>query len=1340
MNHRLNLLTLSVHPNIYRLFLILISGLFVQSSPLWGQDSDESEDDDEDVLLLSPFEVTTNQDTGYRTTNSTAGTSLNMAIRDIPVPLEVINREMLDDMQATDLNEALELSAGVFTDNYVNNSANTNAGFVEISPSAVGNFNDPFQNNISIRGYTVPNQQRAGFRVGGIVNAYRVVLGGDTDGIMTERIEVVRGPQSLLYGINVLSGIVNIEPKRPLPSFAASASVMVGSNNEMRTTLDVTGPLIKDKLNYRLLGAYQSFEDPLIDFQESERKTLGIQFEWQITEKTKLFVEYVNSRRENRGIGPLTFSTSAGGDSGFNLLDEYDEAFNFGRDRLLPTYVPRSTDANGNRTYDLYDTYYQDHDLSFLGAGYYAADGIEDGPLVKKPGNEAFYDFSDRGPGFNISGPDTYKIQEENNLLAQLYHNFTENLSMELGVYHTEVDIEELNVALGTQWNTNTDLDTTAMIPGKPYSGLEARNYQNWYQNPEVIAANGSTDPLGFGVGEAFLFPLSWIVPVEVPAWDDPSVTKGFGSFRERAFDVPFTPEEALVNNRRIDRLYAFYRWYKRPSSSVSNQLRGRLVYEFETDFWGIDASHSLIGGYSFIEDKVDFFTGIGNFASVYSAPRTKFRTSGTYGGKVASDPVYFRRSVFDTDPIRLRDDDVIADARNYSLGNLGLPNQYQEAGVARSGYKEATIWYRGMYGIYRGQLWNDKLTLIGGVRRDSYQGKEKEQLVVVDYNYESDKWLGVNGVIPDLTGLYGNEDWVDDPSLPDSVNQKASKHIRDMRYEIDPGTDEIVTDSLGNPVYSKPNGTIRHTYDEAQNFVTKTAGFSWRVIDPISMYFVYSEGVFPNTGHRDGADNPVQAERTRSTEIGVKFDLFDSKVSGTLSLWQIKRENAVTQWRYAPSPAKWHGGAREPADNIVWAFSPENTDPDKTYNFGLSAIANGNLDPNNPDDVAKATPYRGGVLWPLNYGISTRFVERAMEKLNHNVGDSNPTNPYSVYVPGDESFFQTSEIDPNGAILTAFDRGPNGGTTSYSVDSPGLYYWLVVDYEKLKQQPEDSVLRTAFDLAMQGAEVHGPPTEDSPTVNLFSGPLQDYGDAGINYMTFSDEYLNNASTMHYASDITNVTFEEDGWGFDGQITYSPTPQWDIIFTYAHQEREVAGRGLNLLDPIGPDGTNWGTEYDIWVYLLGAENFDDPTRPSTYNGASVRGLDLSFVPQDSATVRTRYSFDSGILDGLTIGGGVRYEGEVVTSTEIGGDRLRSNLYRAPNRPAVYFVSGFVSYKFEWADVDWKVQLNVDNILDHDHDVVYKSYNDDSPFDIPIVRRTEVYYDPRVWRLALSARF
>jgi outer membrane receptor for ferric coprogen and ferric-rhodotorulic acid len=1305
----------------YRMSRCLSMGVMIFASTLaHGQDAGEELDDEEDIIELSPFVVTEDDGGGYLVTNSTAGTSLNMMIRDIPVSLEVLNREMLDDLQATNLEESLIYSAGVFTDNYRANSSATGA-FADRSPSAIGNFDDPFQNLVSIRGYSVPNQQRAGFRVGAVINAYGVVLGGSTDGILTERVEVVRGPQSLLYGINVLSGVTNLEPKRPLAEFRTKVSLGVGSDNEFRATLDTTGPILKDKLNYRVLSAFQSFDDQQdqIDFRKYERQTYALQFDIFpfSTPKTRIFVEYVHASQKSEGIGPQTFSTGT-------LRDEWGETFNFGRDDpTYPFYIPNSPDG------DVFDQYFQDHQLSHI-PGYedYVADGIEDGPLVKQPKNEQYYDFRDRGRTFNVSGPDTYKIQKENNLLVQLYHSFSDNLHLELGVYHTEVDIEERNVSLNTFWNEDENNGIFGLNE-KPYGTNPFQSgYVDWFENPELIAADVQNDRIGRGIGEVFIFPTAQRMGNLV----DPTFSELIYSAPRKTYDPDlvngqnqsafFIDPTNGYTEKGVDRVYAYYFWYEKPSTSESNQIRGRLAYDFKTDFLNIDGEHTIVVGYHFTEDDVAFLQGSGGSPGTHYTRYlgTSNRSTEDYQGNVANDAIYFRNSVFDTEPIRYNGENI-AFANNLNVGNLGglrLDGKEENASyIGRSGYKEVQLWFRGLYGIYRGQFWKDKLTIIGGVRHDAYQGKEREQLLILDRQQLTGLSTGGSvdqSIIPQLYGFYGDQPWESRADRPDSLNANIARSVDQMRA-------------------SMPNGTIEHTYDKTQTFNTKTFSASYRITEDVSAYVAYSEGVFPNTGFRDGAYNPIDAEQTKNKEIGLKFDLFDGKLSGTVSFYNIRRSNAITQWNYAPRPSAWQGGPENSDPTGTEAFSPLNTFQEYTLNKEIGVDRVGYI---SDLDDPNLSPYRGSIYLPLGYGISPRYYELAREQLGLGM---------PAYGSGGISKSKINDYgdNNNNEVIAIFDRGNDLDNN----DGPNSNQWIVVDYENAlrDKDPNTDVWKRAFELAMDNALVHGPPDAPEPgdPVDILSGELLPYGGAGINYSSHSDPFLNNPSGKSGGlRSPTLVTFEEEGNGIDGQIVYSPTKSWQVVFNFSHQKREVVGNGLNLVDPIGPDGQgglkNWGTEYDVWVYILGAENFEDPTRPSTYNGESVRGLDLSYVPRKSGGLLTHYTFSNGPLKNLRIGGGMQYEGEVITATAIGGQRLEENRYLPPNRPARVVFNAFARYKFELWDVNWGVQLNVNNIADHTYDIVTATYENE--LDQPVYRRTEAYYRPRIWRLSLTAEF
>jgi iron complex outermembrane recepter protein len=82
-------------------------------------------------------------------------------------------------------------------------------------------------------------------------------IAGGTAGIATElfdleRIEVVKGPQSTLYGRNAFAGAVNYISKRPSFTPEARALFELGSYGQMQATGSLTGPLIADKLAVRI--------------------------------------------------------------------------------------------------------------------------------------------------------------------------------------------------------------------------------------------------------------------------------------------------------------------------------------------------------------------------------------------------------------------------------------------------------------------------------------------------------------------------------------------------------------------------------------------------------------------------------------------------------------------------------------------------------------------------------------------------------------------------------------------------------------------------------------------------------------------------------------------------------------------------------------------------------------------------------------------------------------------------------------------------------------------------------------------------------------------------------
>lgn len=93
-----------------------------------------------------------------------------------------------------------------------------------------------------------------------------------------ERIEVLKGPQGALYGRNAIGGAINIVTREPSNDFDGWAQVGAGSGNLRSASGAVSGPIVEDKLLFRLSGAYKDSDGNIenvflhekVDFYESK--------------------------------------------------------------------------------------------------------------------------------------------------------------------------------------------------------------------------------------------------------------------------------------------------------------------------------------------------------------------------------------------------------------------------------------------------------------------------------------------------------------------------------------------------------------------------------------------------------------------------------------------------------------------------------------------------------------------------------------------------------------------------------------------------------------------------------------------------------------------------------------------------------------------------------------------------------------------------------------------------------------------------------------------------------------------------------------------------------------
>lgn len=93
-----------------------------------------------------------------------------------------------------------------------------------------------------------------------------------------ERIEVLKGPQGALYGRNAIGGAVNIVTKEPSNYFDGWVEMGAGTGGLKSASGAVSGPIVEDKVLFRLTGAYKEtdgnidnvFLNEQVDFYDSQ--------------------------------------------------------------------------------------------------------------------------------------------------------------------------------------------------------------------------------------------------------------------------------------------------------------------------------------------------------------------------------------------------------------------------------------------------------------------------------------------------------------------------------------------------------------------------------------------------------------------------------------------------------------------------------------------------------------------------------------------------------------------------------------------------------------------------------------------------------------------------------------------------------------------------------------------------------------------------------------------------------------------------------------------------------------------------------------------------------------
>lgn len=181
----------------------------------------------DETVTLNPFEVKSEKDYGYRAAASTTGTGIAGLIKDTPMNISVLTGEFIQDTKGTQLVDVLRA-----------------AGTVTAQTKDEG--------DVKTRGFSSPV----------FING----VGGVSGGIAlydVDRIEVMKGPNSVFAGLSNAGGTVNVIRMKPAFKAAGSLEVSGGDYENRRVAFRQTGPLLADRLAYLLVYGHTSKESAI---------------------------------------------------------------------------------------------------------------------------------------------------------------------------------------------------------------------------------------------------------------------------------------------------------------------------------------------------------------------------------------------------------------------------------------------------------------------------------------------------------------------------------------------------------------------------------------------------------------------------------------------------------------------------------------------------------------------------------------------------------------------------------------------------------------------------------------------------------------------------------------------------------------------------------------------------------------------------------------------------------------------------------------------------------------------------------------------------------------------
>jgi iron complex outermembrane receptor protein len=220
---------------------------------------------------LQTVEITGRKELGYKNTNSFIGSKTATALKDVPQSISYVTKELMLDQAAVRMGDVVKNISGVnqFT----------------------------FYDDLTIRGFRINGGSSTQ-----LMNGMRTFTGFWKQPMVNylERVEVIKGPASALFGNASPGGTVNRVTKKPLDQNRQSVSITAGSFNTVRALADITGPINHKKtILYRLNLGYEDAKS-FRNLQFDKNIVIAPSLSFLPTDKTRINIDFVYNKSKSR--------------------------------------------------------------------------------------------------------------------------------------------------------------------------------------------------------------------------------------------------------------------------------------------------------------------------------------------------------------------------------------------------------------------------------------------------------------------------------------------------------------------------------------------------------------------------------------------------------------------------------------------------------------------------------------------------------------------------------------------------------------------------------------------------------------------------------------------------------------------------------------------------------------------------------------------------------------------------------------------------------------------------------------------------------------------------------